>query len=214
MDPYKLIGFDEHLIKTKDDLERIRVRVKKKWKQLVVAGDKFEAANLNKAWETVQHRYHHPPEQLYGRSRKERELEGFYQHQGKELRQNKHTIDKIREKESKYHAFNKQVPRSERAEQYKKAQKRLAYERYKREKKKKMAALAAAGASTVQNKQSDPIVMLTRVMQHIEIEHKFAKAIPMLRRWIHELMDWNNRGHIFAAMMRLIGRFYRLSRYF
>eukprot|EP00392_Amoebophrya_sp_AT5.2_P008754 g8782.t1 len=119
MDPYKLVGFEEFEIRTKQDLERVRVRVKKKWKSLCgeaqklsEAGKKseadrvkYDAAKLNEAFETVKQRFHKPPEQLIGRGRKERELDGFFNHQSKELRRNQAEIEKIRQKETERRRF-------------------------------------------------------------------------------------------------------------
>ncbi|CAD7964754.1 unnamed protein product [Amoebophrya sp. A120] len=226
MDCYKLVGFEEFQIKTKADLERVRQRVKKRWKALKeevaklqatgktkdADAKKYEAAKLNEAFEQVQRRFNKPAEQLLGRSRKERELDGFYNHQSKEMKKHAQNIARIRQQEQdarrlhfSKHQYNKhgvallpgQNGRPLTKEQLIRMKMKRQYLKLKAEKIKKQLP-------TVMNKPIDAIDMLKRVLQHIEQRPRFTKSMPFLKRWVEEQMDWDNRCYAFEAIQRLV----------
>lgn len=52
---------------------------------------------------------------------------------------------------------------------------------------------------------------LFKVMEYIEKPDRFARALPMLVKWINSYMDFENRGHVFESLQRLVMTGYSCS---
>ena len=89
MDPFKILGVANREIKGPSDVEKLRRRAKKLFKRYASEKKKFEAKKVLEAFEHVQRSQKMSDIKILGRSRKERELDKHFNHQTKEIKNNK-----------------------------------------------------------------------------------------------------------------------------
>merc|ERR1719265_2743170 len=85
-----MLGVNPQKIKNERDLEPVRYRCKRKYKELMQMKPqkKFEAKKILEAFEMIKKNLRNPEGlgQFLGRSRKERELDKHFNHQTKEIK--------------------------------------------------------------------------------------------------------------------------------
>jgi len=189
MDPYKVLGVDASKIKHDSDLIPARKRAKLLYKRHSDAKNKFEAKKVLEAFEMIKRnlkgKVGEGQYKLIGRSRKERELDKHFNHQTKEIKNDKGVKRQLQmaqqgERRMRLRGDKERVARP----------RRRAHRRHS--KKKQMS-----------KKHVDSLQGLQKLSGFLESEKKFPKAIPLLNRWVREYMNQDNRGYIFELLHKL-----------
>lgn len=196
MDPYKLVGLDgPHNIRNKDDLEHVRKRVKKKWRDLTNQGKHYDAKALNRAWEQVKNAFEKPPEEILGRSRMNRLQDKFFNHQTKEMTKQGKDINRAHKEQQM--AMNKRFQNHHQGSNSHAIRQKMK-EQYYRLKRARQQQPTPTGPkpSTIQ--------MLKKVMGHVVVRNKFTKSVVLLRKWVLELLEYDTRHYGLEAIQQLV----------
>lgn len=185
MDPYKVLGVSAHKIKGPADLQPVRRRAKQLFRRYAKDKKKFDAKKVLEAFEAIKQRLkNRPGEGVYkiiGRSRKERELDKHFNHQTKEIRKDKRVrreLRRARKGEKRFH-----LPGDK---------EKVARPRARRRRRK------------LKPQNIDVVQGLQRLAPALLQQHKFPKAIKLLRRWMKEYMNQDNRGYIFEVLQQVV----------
>jgi len=189
MDPYKILGVSAANIKHDSDLIPARKRAKTLFKRYSAEKKKFDAKKVLEAFEMIKRnlkgKVGEGQYKLLGRSRKERELDKHFNHQTKEIKNDKNVKRALKEarhgeKRMRLRGEKERVARP----------RRRAHKRNQRKKQKT-------------KKHVDSLQGLQKLACFLESAKKFPKAIPLLNRWVREYMNQDNRGHVFEVLHKL-----------
>jgi len=191
MDPYKVLGISAKQVKHTSDLDKVRHRAKTLFKRHSNEGKKFDAKKILEAFELVKQNLKGKTGEgqykILGRSRKERELDRHFNHQTKEIKNNKGLKRALRHarhgtgKERIHLPGDKErIPRPRRHRHRKSRRRR------EREKRKKPDVNIIEG--------------LHRLAVFLPQEQKFGKAVKLLYKWMKEYMNLENREFVFKVL--------------
>jgi len=90
MDPFRQFGFSEHEIKTKDDFDKVRKVVNRRWKEAREKKDTFNMKHLDQTFKHMQAIFDKGGKtQLKGMSASTRKMDQFFEAQTEEMRKNR-----------------------------------------------------------------------------------------------------------------------------
>lgn len=197
MDPYKVLGIPEASIRKPSDLEKVRAKTKILFKRYREEKNKFELKKCMEAFELIKRKVKKNNIgdencKILGRSRKEREMDKHFNHQSKEIKNNKEFRKELKlRKQSSKAKYQLPGENKERISRRKIA--RADRKRKHAEKKKKRKRISM-----------DIIEGLRRITGHMIKKEKFYKCMEMLYRWIKEYMTRENRQYVFIALSNAI----------
>mmetsp|Transcript_30223 Transcript_30223/g.86606 ORF Transcript_30223/g.86606 Transcript_30223/m.86606 type:complete len:572 (+) Transcript_30223:28-1743(+) len=182
MDPYKVLGLSGRQVKGSGDLDTARHRAKKLFKRYVSEKKKFDAKKVLEAFDMIKQKLKNKPGEgaykILGRSRKERELDKHFNHQTKEIKQNKdlkRALQRAKRGEKRIHlpGDKERIPRP-------------------RRKRRRRASGRAAHVDALQG--------LQRLAAFLPQRPKFPKVVKLLHRWMREYMNGDNRELVLAVL--------------
>lgn len=217
MDPYKILQLPPTA-----DLEACRQKAKNLFKRYMQEDkNKFDAKKVLEAFEMVKRAkkkaHSSNTQQVLGRSRKERELDGLFNKQTKK-------IDKTKKRNrEKQRMLEKQIRRRGGSASGK-AQMLAMRDKFKRSSRRsgrRRTERPMGPAAPPPRKKAregpianDPLDALYKIIQHLPVEKKFQPAMNLLHRWITEVMKdpEDCKEHLFYALQTAFDTGFVVSR--
>lgn len=199
MDPYKLLGVPEAKIKHPSDLVAVRSKAKKLYKRYVGEKNKFDAKKVLEAFDMVKQnlggRLGEGDKKILGRSRMERMMDKHYNHQTKEIKNDKN-LKKALKKARKGDADVMHLPGDK-----ERVPTGRGYKMYKRRRRHRHHR---SSRRLMQKKQVECLAGLQRLAVVLPFESKFPKAVKLLHRWMKEYMNTDNREFVFEVLQDIV----------